>query len=133
MVIVVFCIVFALKGQLSEKNVGILYFISFLFLLCAVYLSLGINKVSRWKKQVNGYLKTLEQAQLYELKLSDEFFKVNLNKDEEISEWKDFKYYEITNDFISLEGKYNYMFPKKSMTEKNFTLLKHTIKKNIEQ
>lgn len=132
-VIVVFFAVLAFKNQLSEKNVGILYFISFLFLLCAVYLSLGINKVSRWKKQVNGYLKTLENAERYELKISDENFKVNLNNEEEISEWKDFKYYEITNDFISLEGNYNYMFPKKSMTDKNYTLLKQAIKKNIEQ
>ncbi|MBQ0152667.1 MAG: hypothetical protein KBS61_07215, partial [Chryseobacterium sp.] len=90
-VIVVFFAVLAFKNQLSEKNVGILYFISFLFLLCAVYLSLGINKVSRWKKQVNGYLKTLENAERYEIKISDENFKVNLNNDEEISEWKDFK------------------------------------------
>lgn len=126
-------ILFCFKDDLSKEKFGILYFVSFLFLLCAVYLSVGINKVSRWKKQVNGYLKSLEDSKIYELRFNDEIFNVNLNNQEELSKWEDFKYFESNNEFISLEGKYNYMFPRKSMSEKDYSLLKQVFKKNIKQ
>lgn len=126
-------ILFCFKGDLSKEKFGILYFVSFLFLLCTVYLSLSINKVSRWKKEVHRYLKTLEDSKIYELRLNNEIFNVNLNHQEELSQWEDFKDFEISDAFISLEGKYNYMFPKKSMAEKDYNLLKKIVKENITQ
>jgi len=126
-------ILFCFKGDLSKEKFGILYFVSFLFLLCTVYLSLGINKVSRWKKQVNRYLKSLEDSKIYEIRFNNEIFNVNLDNKEELSKWEDFKNFDINDEFISLEGKYNYMFPKKSMTKGDYDLLKQTIKKNIEE
>jgi hypothetical protein len=39
----------------------------------------------------------------------------------------------VIMNFISLEGKYSYMFPKKSMSEKEYSLLKKTLKDNINQ
>ncbi|ANF51712.1 hypothetical protein A0O34_14885 [Chryseobacterium glaciei] len=126
-------ILFCFKDDLSKEKFGILYFVSFLFLLCAVYLSLSINKVSKWKKQVNRYLKSLEDSKIYELRFNDEIFNVNLNHQEELSKWEDFKYFESNNEFISLEGKFNYMFPRKSMSEKEYSLLKQVFKKNIKQ
>jgi len=132
-VALILLILFYFKDDLSKEKFGILYFVSFLFLLCTVYLSLGINKVSRWKKQVNGYLKSLENSKIYEITFDDEVFNVNLNNQEELSKWEDFKYFEINNEFISLEGKYNYMFPRKSMTKADYDLLKQAVKKNIKQ
>ncbi|MDH6250510.1 hypothetical protein M2347_000237 [Chryseobacterium sp. H1D6B] len=123
--------VFCLKNNLSKENFGFFYFLSFLFLLCAVYLSVGINKVSRWKKQVNSYLKSLEDSNIYEIRFNNEIFNVNLNNQEELSKWEDFKEFDINDQFISLEGKYNYMFPKKSMSKGDYDLLKQTIKKSI--
>lgn len=126
-------ILFCFKGDLSKEKFGILYFVSFLFLLCTVYLSLSINKVSRWKKEVHRYLKSLEDSKIYELRFNGEIFNVNLNHQEELSKWEDFKDFEISDVFISLEGKYNYMFPKKSMAEKDYNLLKKIVKENIKQ
>lgn len=126
-------ILFCFKGDLSKEKFGILYFVSFLFLLCTVYLSLSINKVSRWKKDVNKYLKSLENSKIYEIRFNDEIFNVNLNGQEELSKWEDFKYFDANNEFISLEGKFNYMFPRKSMAEKDYSLLKQTLKKNIKE
>lgn len=131
--VLILLILFCFKGDLSKEKFGILYFVSFLFLLCTVYLSLSINKVSRWKKQVQIYLKSLEDSSIYEIKFNDEFFNVNLNNKEELSEWKDFASFDINDQFISLEGKFNYMFPKKSMSEKDYSLLKQVFKKNIKQ
>jgi hypothetical protein len=130
-VIIALLIVFLLKDNLSKENVGILYFLSFIFLLCAVYLSLSINKVSRWKKQVYRYLKTLEDSKKYEIRLNNESLNVAIDHLEEYSLWKDFTNFEINDKFISLEGKFNYMFPKKSMSEKDYNLLKKEIKDNI--
>lgn len=124
-------ILFFFKDDLSKEKFGILYFVSFLFLLCTVYLSLSINKVSRWKKEVNRYLKSLEDSRIYEITFNDEIFNVNLNHQEELSKWEDFKDFDVNNEFISLEGKFNYMFPKKAMNKGDYETLKHAVKKNI--
>ncbi|WP_353146739.1 hypothetical protein [Chryseobacterium sp.] len=128
---VILLIVFLLKDSLGKDNVGILYFLSFIFLLCAVFLSVSINKVSRWKKQVNHYLNLIERCKVYEIRFDQNFFTVNIDGEKETSEWKDFDYFEANEKFISLEGKYNYMFPKKSMSEKEYNMLKKIFKENI--
>ncbi|WP_426481996.1 hypothetical protein [Chryseobacterium sp. R2ACT005] len=130
--IVVF-IVFLLKDNLSKESVGILYFLSFIFLLCAIFLSVSVNKVSRWKKQVNHYLNVLEKCKVYEIKFDQNFFTVNIDGEKETSEWKDFEYFDSNNEFISLEGKYSYMFPRKAMSEKEYSILKSRLKENIKQ
>ncbi|MDN5422729.1 MAG: hypothetical protein L0G07_04910, partial [Chryseobacterium sp.] len=94
---------------------------------------LSINKVSRWKKEVNRYLKSLEDAEIYEIRFNSEIFNVNLNHQEELSKWEDFKDFEVNDEFISLEGKFNYMFPKKSMSKADYEILKQAVKKNIKQ
>lgn len=130
-VAVIFLITLSLKDNLSKESFGVLYFISFVFLLCAVYLSVAINKVSRWKKEVNRYLKTLEKASIYEIRFDNETFNVNLNEHNELSTWKEFETADINEDYISLEGKYNYMFPEKSMSKQDYNLLIQAVKKNI--
>lgn len=124
-------IVFAFKEDFTKEKFGILYFVSFLFLLCAVFLSVSINKVSRWKKQVNGYLTKLENCKIYEITFNQDFFTVHIDNEKETSEWKDFNYFDSNNEFITVEGKYSYMFPRKSMSEKDYSLLKQVLKKNI--
>ncbi|MFZ4929823.1 hypothetical protein [Chryseobacterium sp. Mn2064] len=131
--VVILGIAFLLKDILSKDSVGVLYFLSFIFLLCAVFLSVSINKVSRWKKQVNHYLNKLENCKIYEIRFDQNFFTVNIDGEKETSEWKDFEYFDSSAEFISLEGKYNYMFPKKSMSEKEYNLLKKIAKENIKQ
>lgn len=128
---IILFIVFLLKDSLSKESVGILYFLSFIFLLSAVFLSVSVNKVSRWKKQVNQYLNVLERCKIYEIRFDQNFFTVNIDGEKETSEWKDFDLFDADNEFISLEGKYSYMFPRKSMTEKEYNLLKKISKENI--
>lgn len=127
----ILAIVFLFKDSLSKDSKGILYFLSFIFLLCAVFLSVSVNKVSRWKKQVNGYLNLLEKCKVYEIRFAQNFFTVNIDGEKETSEWKDFGYFDSNNEFISIEGKYSYMFPRKSMSEKEYHLLKKICKENI--
>jgi preprotein translocase subunit SecG len=122
---------FFFKDDFTKEKAGILYFVSFLFLLCAVFLSVSINKVSRWKKQVNSYLTKLANCKIYEIRFDDNFFTVNIDDQKETSEWKDFNYFDSNNEFITIEGKYSYMFPRKSMSEKDYSLLKQILKKNI--
>ena len=121
------------KDMLGKENVGILYFISFLFLFCAVFLSVSVNNVARWKKGVNGYLRSLENCSLYEIRFSNEFFNVAIDNQEEYSLWNDFLAADINEEYISLEGKHSYMFPKKSMSKEDYNLLKKYIKENIDQ
>lgn len=128
---VVVFIVFLFKDLLSKESVGILYFLSFIFLLCAVFLSVSVNKVSRWKKQVNHYLSVLERCKVYEIRLDKNFFTVNIDGEKETSEWKDFEYFDSTHEFISLEGKYSYMFPRKALSEKEYSFLKNTLKEKV--
>ncbi|MBB6331302.1 cell division protein FtsW (lipid II flippase) [Chryseobacterium sediminis] len=128
---VIVFIVFLFKDSLSKESAGILYFLSFILLLCAVFLSVSVNKVSRWKKQVNHYLNVLEKCKVYEIRFDQNFFTVNIDGEKETSEWKDFEYFDSNNEFISLEGKYSYMFPRKAMNEKEYSFLKSRLKENI--
>lgn len=130
-VAVIMAILFIFKDDLSKEKFGILYFVSFLFLLCAVFLSVSVNKVSRWKKQVGIYLQKLENCKVYEVTFDDGFFTVNIDGEKETSEWKDFQAFEIAEKYIALEGKYSYMFPKKSVSGSDFSLLKKTIENNL--
>jgi hypothetical protein len=126
-------ILFFFKDDFTKEKFGIFYFVSFLFLLCAVFLSVSINKVSRWKKQVNSYLIKLENCKIYEITFGQNFFTVNIDGEKETSEWKDFKYFDSSEKYLALEGKYSYMFPKKSMNEKDYSLLKQILQKNIKE
>ncbi|MEF9479489.1 hypothetical protein ACR1PO_04940 [Chryseobacterium sp. RRHN12] len=128
---VIVFIVFLLKDHLTKESTGILYFLSFILLLCAVFLSVSVNKVSRWKKQVNHYLNNLEKCQVYEIRFDKNFFTVNIDGEKETSEWKDFEYFDSTHEFISLEGKYSYMFPRKAMSEREYSLLKNTLNEKV--
>ncbi len=132
-VAVILLILFYFKNDLSKEKFGVLYFVSFLFLLCAVYLSLAVNKVSKWRKEVVKYLKTLENTEIYQIQFNAKVFKVNLNDSKETSLWSEFTAAEISDQFIGLEGKFNYMFPKKSMSEADFHLLEQAVKKNIQK
>jgi len=126
-------IMFFFKDDFTKEKFGILYFVSFLFLLCAIFLSVSINKVSRWKKQVNSYLNKLENCKIYEVTFDQNFFTVNIDGDKETSEWKDFEYFDSNEKYIALEGKYSYMFPKRSMNEKDYSTLKQVLKKSIKE
>lgn len=126
-------IMFFFKDDFTKEKFGILYFVSFLFLLCAIFLSVSINKVSRWKKQVNAYLNKLENCKIYEIRFDQNFFTVNIDNEKETSEWKDFEYFNSNNEFITVEGKYSYMFPRKSMSEKDYSILKQVLKQNIKE
>ncbi|WP_144282176.1 YcxB family protein [Chryseobacterium echinoideorum] len=130
-VAIILLIVFVFRNDFTKEKAGILYFVSFLFLLCAVFLSVSINKVSRWKKQVNSYLLKIENCKIYEIRFDENFFTVSINGDKEISEWKDFQYFDSNQECIVIEGKYSYMFPKKSMKDKDYQLLKRTLKQLI--
>ncbi|PJJ67649.1 hypothetical protein [Chryseobacterium geocarposphaerae] len=126
-------IMFLFKDDFTKEKFGILYFVSFLFLICAIFLSVSINKVSRWKKQVNAYLNKLENCKIYEIRFDQNFFTVNIDNEKETSEWKDFEYFNSNNEFITVEGKYSYMFPRKSMSEKDYSILKQVLKQNIKE
>ncbi|MCE4066861.1 hypothetical protein LXM63_17300 [Chryseobacterium gleum] len=128
---VIVFIVFLLKDHLTKESAGILYFLSFIFLLCAVFLSVSVNKVSKWKKQVNHYLNSLENCKVYEIRFDKNFFTVNIDGEKETSEWKDFEYFDSNHEFISLEGKYSYMFPRKAMSEREYSLLKNILHEKV--
>lgn len=132
-VALILLLVIIFREDFTKEKAGILYFVSFLFLLCTVFLSVSINKVSRWKKQVNFYLTKLENCKIYEIRFDQSFFTVNIDEEKETSEWKDFNYFDSNNEFITLEGKYSYMFPRKSMSEKNYSILKQVLKQHIIQ
>ncbi|GAB0157204.1 hypothetical protein CHRYSEOSP005_24750 [Chryseobacterium sp. Alg-005] len=130
---VILLILLLLKDTLGKENFGIIYFVSFLFLLCAVFLSVSINNVSRWKKGVERYLKSLEKCSLYQISFNHEFFNIKIDQQEEHNLWKDFTTAEINDIYISLDGKNSYMFPKKAMSKEDYHLLTKSIQQNINQ
>ncbi|WP_435523301.1 hypothetical protein [Chryseobacterium indoltheticum] len=64
------------------------------------------------EKEVVKYLETLENTEIYQIQFNTKVFKVNLNDNKETSLWTEFTAAEISDKFIGLEGKFNYMFQK---------------------
>ena len=83
------------------------------------------------EKQVNHYLSTLERCKVYEIRFDNNFSQSILMAKKRPANGKIFEYFDSTHEFISVEGKYSYMFPRKSMNEKEYSFLKNILKEKI--
>ncbi|MCW3159756.1 YcxB family protein [Chryseobacterium oryctis] len=116
----------------SLNSLGFYYIIGLIFLFSVFRLFVSVITTVRWKNGIVKYLNSLENNSFFELELTDNFLIVNIDYQEEYTQWKDFTKIEIKYDYIFLQsGSLNYLFPKKSMSEKDYNLLTKTLKENI--
>lgn len=82
---IVFAIVLGflyLFNLISIDNIGIYYFLSFIFLICILRLFAGISQTLRWKKGIFQYLKSFKNNTVFELELMDDFLIINIDYQE---------------------------------------------------
>lgn len=118
---------------ISIDNVGIYYFLSFIFLICFLRVIAAVLDKLKWKKGITDYFKLMEVYTIFELQLTDDFLHIKLDHDESFTRWDEFKNIQVNDQFIALEGKMNYLFPQKSMNTEDYIYFKDSIKKILAQ
>lgn len=114
---------------ISSDNMGLYYFLNFIFFVSIIYLLIAFITVLRWKKVIEKYLKSLDNSTFFQLELTDTFLIININHQEDYIQWKEFIKVESKNDYIFLQsGIQNYLFPKKSMSEEDYIFFRESLK-----
>lgn len=118
---------------ISIDNFGIYYFLIFILLLCILRLIVGILKTLKWKKGITHYFKSMAVYKVFELQLTDYFLHVKLDSDESYTRWNEFENIQINDQYVALQGKDNFLFPRKSMSTDDYVYLKDSVKKIVAQ
>jgi len=127
---IVTLIVFLIYGIIkSEYTMFIIWSIIFVVIL-GNYIH-TFKKLVEWKKSIQVYLDREEKYSKNKLILSDEYFSLIQDEKETIEHWSNFKKVQIEENYISLDGKENYLIPKKSMSAENYKLLKDFISEKL--
>lgn len=115
---------------ISIDNFGIYYFLIFILLLCILRLIVGMLDTLKWKKGITHYFKSMAVYKVFELQLTDDFLH---DSDESFTRWNELKNIQINDQYVALEGKDNFLFPRKSMSTDDYVYLKDSVKKIVAQ
>ncbi|HAO08748.1 MAG TPA: hypothetical protein DCQ50_17620 [Chryseobacterium sp.] len=130
LVIGVILTVLHLGNLVSLDNIGVYYFLNFVFFGSILYLLAAFITIVRWKKVITKYLKSLDNSSFFQLELTEMFLIINIDHQEDYIQWKEFTKVESKNDYIFLQsGIQNYLFPKKAMSEEDYIFFKESLKK----
>lgn len=109
-------------------NLGISIILSVILFFTSLHLLLNILNIVKYKKGIISYLKSMDMYRIFELQLTDDFLYIRLDNDESFTSWNEFKNIQINEQYIALEGKTNFLFPRKSMNEADYDYLKDSFK-----
>ncbi|MBW7674870.1 hypothetical protein [Chryseobacterium chendengshani] len=118
---------------ISIDNFGIYYFLIFILLICVLRLIVGMFETLKWKRGISNYLKSMDVYEIFELQLTDDFLYVKRDDDESYNSWNLFTNIQINDQYISLEGKTNFLFPRKSMNLGDYVYFKDSLKTKLAQ
>jgi hypothetical protein len=122
-------IIFYFGGFWGIDNWGMLYLLLFFLTINLIRLVIGVLAVLKWRNSIYKYLETMEKYNKIEARVLTDFINVILDDKEDFIHWNEFKRIEMNDNFIALEGKVNYLFPKKSMSEEDYIFFKESLKK----
>lgn len=126
-------IVFYFGGFWGISNWGILYLLLFFAIVNLLRLASGVLTVLNWRNSIEKYLKEMESYSKLEVIVLKDYINVVFDDKENFTHWSEFKRVIVNDKYISLEGKVNYLFPKKSMCEEDYTFFKKSIKNILAQ
>ncbi len=117
--------IISLTYSIRRDEYVILTVISFLGLLFASYIFYRhASVIWKWKRTVEAYLDKLSRIKSHKIILTTGSLCPNQDMEENIEKWSEIKTATLREDFISLIGKENYFFPKKSMAEDDYNYLR---------
>lgn len=120
--IIISCVL--LVYSISTDKYIFLTVISFLCLLITgfMYCRQAIY-IWNWKQKINSFLNELSHIKIHKITLTA--YTISLEQDDEktIEKWSAITKITMSEDYISLKGTQDYLFPKKSMSEIEFNYL----------
>lgn len=113
---------------------------NWLMILGTIYLGLVMYDFQRktrpiiyWKKSVEAFLERVDNNSEHQLVYNDESVTFIQGETETILHWSIIKRASINANYIGLTADTNLLFPKNSMTEKEFDGLKHIVERRVAQ
>lgn len=110
---------------------------TFLVICCIAFAIVGFNYIKtflilkKWKTQIYEFLDSEERYNHHKLILSDSYFSIIQDDKETIEKWSNFSSVKVLDNYISLEGKENFLIPSKSMTTENYSILKKIVSEKL--
>ena len=116
----------------TDTYLGLAILLFFCFTLAAADYRLRAVRILRWKKDVNKLLNKLSLGKKQQVILTDKSITVIEDNEETILTWASFTKALINDSYIELFSKSDFfLYPKKSMTESDYELLKDMIHSKI--
>ncbi len=113
---------------------------NWLMILGTIYLGLVMYDFQRktrpiiyWKKSVEAFLERVDNNSEHGLKIDEDGITFIQGDTETILQWSIIKRASINADYIGLTADSNLLFPKNSMTDKEFDELKKIVKRKVAQ
>ncbi len=104
------------SGRIFSIIIGLIFFYNLIS-----YLIKGF-RIWKRRKKVKKYLDDVEKIKSHKLILTENTFEIIQENEKIVEKWTDFKPVEINKMFVYLiSDKENYLIPKKSMTELEYT------------
>ena len=87
--------------------------------------------LKKWKKEINDFLDYQDKYKSHKLLLNDNYFALEQDEIKSIEKWTNINRVKVYENFIQIECKENYMFPKKSMQAAEFEFFKELISEKV--
>lgn len=110
---------------------------TFLIFCCIVFTFVAFNYIKtflilkKWKTQIYEFLDGEEKYKQHKLILSDNYFSIIQDEKETIEKWDNLSSAKISDDFILIEGKENFIIPRKSMTTENYSTMRKIVSEKL--
>ena len=115
----------------NDDSIALTFFFGFIFSFAIFNYVKDFVTLYKWKSQIFDYLDREEKYQNCKILLTENSFTLFQDDKETIEKWTNFTKVHSTVEFISLEGKENFLIPQKSMTTSDFQKLKDIISEKV--
>ena len=129
--ILIITIITSLAFLLFDLPIGFLIISTIAFILSFAYLYKRIEPKLKWKKEINMFVRKQEKIVPQSLELNELSFSLIEGQRETIEKWAEIRSAEVEADFIIINTSKYFVFPKKSMADKDFNYFSKILKEKI--
>ncbi|WP_157485923.1 hypothetical protein [Flavobacterium soli] len=122
---------FLVHFRITNESQENMLFVCILWILSAIILGGKIYTVLKWRKSIKTFLDKTSKYKINKLIVSEVSISIIQDDKEHIEKWSEFKKADINDELIILCSTVNYMFPKKSMTNQEYELIKEIVRDRI--
>ncbi|WP_196888268.1 YcxB family protein [Aureivirga sp. CE67] len=126
-----FLLIVSLPISIYIVDYGITIFVLILFIIALVNYILSKKKFNYSNKKINEWINKQISFEKNEIVLSENTFTIIRGEEETIEKWENIKNIEIKENYFEIEGKHQYVIPKRSLNEKDFEDFKNIIKEKM--